>query len=353
VALHRVHPGACCTACCEAPAPGTDAGRLPPRPSASAASATTATVFAISKLYFGDLDQAGQPSTTAWKTYGLNIDGKVTAENSTNVCTRIEDAICETQLDGDNGIDNSFGENVVPVIETLSAMFSSYVNQQIQQGGGTLLLQLDGLGSSDSYAPLPGALYRAMPTPQPPRWDGTDVRNVDTVSLIGGDISKPIALLPNGYMNDRVWVGGLASGTVYFDLQVTSDNGGVGLMPPLPLQHVQVAMHVASGNGSAASGTLSAVARAQDVVAWLQLFAGTISTSLCSGAAFQSIASQFDQMSDIMANGTNEPGQPCDAISVGAGFDAVAVQLGKAETEPPVVNPCEDGGVVDAALDGG
>jgi hypothetical protein len=44
--------------------------------------------------------------------------------------------------------------------------------------------------------------------------------------------------------------------------------------------------------------------------------------------------SQFEQTSDIMADGTNKPAKQCDGISVGLGFDAVAVQLGKSEAEP-------------------
>ena len=258
------------------------------------------------------------------------------------------------QLDGDDGIDNSFGANLLPILVYFNAMYSSYANEQIQKGGSTMLVKLDGLGSSASYSLLPGATYRAMPAMQIPKWNGTDVRNVDDVSLVGGDISKPIALMASGYMNDRVWVGGVASGTGYLDLQITGGNGfaGSGFLPPIPLQHVQVAMQVASGNASAGSGVLSGVARTEDVVAWAALWAGSISTSLCSGSAFQSIATQMEQTSDIMADGSNEPGKQCDGISFGLGFDAVQVQLGKSEAEPPVVNPCEDGGM-DAPTDGG
>ena len=278
----------------------------------------------------------------------------MTSACSTNTCTLVPGSSHQTQLDGDDGIDNSFGANLLPILLTFNSMYSSYANAQIGGGGSTMLVKLDGLGSSASYSLLPGATYRAMPAMQIPRWNGTDVRNVDDVSLVGGDISKPIALMANGYLNDRVWVGGVASGTAYLDLQVTGGNGfnGSGFLPPIPLQHVQVAMQVVSGNLSATLGILSGVARIEDVVAWVALWAGSISTSLCSGSAFQSLATQMEQTSDIMADGSNAPGKQCDGISFGLGFDAVRVQLGKSEAEPPVVNPCEDGGM-DAATDGG
>lgn len=339
-------PASCCTGSCGCAPLVTDGGFgvLPPKPSAPAATTNTPTVFAISKFYFGDTDRSGHASSTAWQTFGLNIDGKVTSTNATDVCKLVSGAIPCTQLDGDNGIDNSFGANVLGAIRTLNFMYDSYANNAIKEGGGTLLIRLDGLGPSDAYSQLPGALYRATPTSQPLRWDGTDIRAVDAVSLVGGDTSKPLAVLPDGYMNGRVWVSGISSGAAYLDLQVTAGSAGSGLLPPIPLRHVQIVMQVDPGNASATSGVLSGVARTRDVIAWVQLWSGTISTSLCGGSAAMSIASQFAQMSDIMTDGTNEPGEECDGISVGLGFDAVAVQLGKAESEPPFKNPCSDGG---------
>jgi hypothetical protein len=106
-------------------------------------------------------------------------------------------------------------------------------------------------------------------------------------------------------------------------------------------------MQIAPGNASATSGTLSGIARTQDVIAWVQLWSGTLSSSLCDGSSntVMSLTSQFEQMSDIMADGTNEPGKQCDGISVGLGFDAVAVHLGNAQAEAPVVSACGDAGL--------
>jgi hypothetical protein len=50
------------------------------------------------------------------------------------------------------------------------------------------------------------------------------------------------------------------------------------------------------------------------------------------------------QASDVMTDGTNEPGQTCDGISLGLGFDAVAVHLGQVWSEPPRPQPCVDAG---------
>lgn len=76
----------------------------------------------------------------------------------------------------------------------------------------------------------------------------------------------------------------------------------------------------------------------------MQAQAGFVSTSLCSGTAFESIALQIEQLSDIMVDGTSQPGQVCDGISLGVGFDAVAVHMGPSVVVPGVPDPCADAG---------
>jgi hypothetical protein len=52
---------------------------------------------------------------------------------------------------------------------------------------------------------------------------------------------------------------------------------------------------------------------------------------------------QIAQSSDIMHDGTQDPTQPCDAISIGLGFDATQAQLGTevvtAVPPPPCAGP--------------
>ncbi|HEY2365979.1 MAG TPA: hypothetical protein VGH87_06315, partial [Polyangiaceae bacterium] len=51
----------------------------------------------------------------------------------------------------------------------------------------------------------------------------------------------------------------------------------------------------------------------------LKSVAGRISQSLC-GSAFDGIAQQITQASDIKKDGSNAPGATCDGISIGLGF---------------------------------
>jgi hypothetical protein len=327
------------------PSTGSSAAVVPPKPKGTPAPDPGATVLAISQIAYGDTDANGLPSQNAWKQIGLNIDGKVTSTCATDVCTLVGGATNTTQLDGDNGIDNSFGENFLPVMDTLYSAYTSDANQALTKGDPTMLLQLDGTGADPSYAPLPGALYRAAPSAAAPRWDGSDVRDVDTVSLVGGSLSQPLAVVSGGYMTQRTWVGAPSTGTAYLDMHFTV-NGYP--MPPLPIEHLQIVTQVAADGGTA-TGTLAGVVRTSDFVAWAHRWAYVAGwSSLCTASALDSVTTQIEQMSDIMADGSNGPGQQCDGISVGLGFQAVAVKLGQARTLPPPPLPRSsvcDGGV--------
>jgi hypothetical protein len=330
---------------CTQPATGTGDGAFPAKPAAPAASGSAPTVFAISKLYYGDTNRGGVSSPDAWKSYGLNIDGKVTGAGATEACTPVPGSLCESSLDGNDGLDNAFGENVLPIIITTGGADSpSFANAALQRGGGTILIRLDGLGSADDASLLPGSLYRALPTATPPAWEGSDVRDVDAYSVVGGDASQPTALLPSAYMSGRVWVAGPASGPAYLDSQIAAGSAaGRTLLPPLPVRRLQIVMQIAP-DGRSATGTLAGIVRTDDIRSFAALYATTLVPSLCASSGIGSVTDLFAQASDIMVDGTNEPGQTCDGISLGLGFDAVAVQIGHVGSEPPPPEPCIDAG---------
>jgi hypothetical protein len=327
------------TACCGAgtmPTIGTDAGRTPDRPTGAPSAGSGNVVLALSKIYFGDTDRSDNPSMDAWQQFGLNIDDKVTGTASTDVCTPVGGSYCETQLDGNDGIDNSFGENVMPILGTLDSTFSTAANAALQSGDATMIVELDGAGAGPSYTPMTAGLLRAVPIASP-LWNGADVRDIDTASLVDGAIARPASVFPDGYMNQRTWVGLPSTGTAWLDLHLIV---GGHAMPPVPIQHVQIVMNVAADGSSATQGTLAGVIRTSDAVAWAELWALDDLKQQCSQDAAQSLGEQVAQASDIMSDGTNGPGQTCDGISVGLGFEAVAVQLGQSQAVAPYYNPC-------------
>ncbi len=74
------------------------------------------TVLAVNQLLFGD-GNSGQ-----WKTFGFDIDGLVSTAQSTNLCQLNDLAVASDPYpDGNNGIDNSFGKNLLPLILDVDA----------------------------------------------------------------------------------------------------------------------------------------------------------------------------------------------------------------------------------------
>src|SRR5512142_711378 len=86
----------------------------PPPPDSGTPTTVTAT-YALQTIFLGEADRNGNPSTTAWKDYGFNLDGLQTIKSSTDVCTLQPGAPTMNQADGNNGIDNAWGATLLPI----------------------------------------------------------------------------------------------------------------------------------------------------------------------------------------------------------------------------------------------
>jgi hypothetical protein len=125
--------------------PGMDAGPdvdaapvgAPPK------SALRQVSLAMTRVNFGD-----SPTADAWKQIGFNLDGRVTTATSTDVCALVPGANPTEQDDGQEGIDNSFGENICPILDMLdesdpcsTGIAQTYVVTDAS-GSGTLTIHL-------------------------------------------------------------------------------------------------------------------------------------------------------------------------------------------------------------------
>ena len=124
-------------------------GVVPPaKPTAAKTNETTTSTFAVTDLFLGESDRQGNLNPSAWKSYGYNIDGKITDKNSTDVCTRFQGAGSNVQVDGTGGTDNSFGANILPIIQNVGqATPSATITKAIHDGGFTLMLNITGLSA--------------------------------------------------------------------------------------------------------------------------------------------------------------------------------------------------------------
>jgi hypothetical protein len=320
---------------------GAEVGQPPPPdPNAPPATGSTPTTLVMRKIFLGDTDTQGQPSSTAWRSYGLNVDGLVSTKNSTNHCAPQKGGVkSSVQTDGDNGIDNSFGSNVLKIILSLSPDPTQELSAAIASGSGTWLIHLANLGAPAAQNGVQAALFGAAPVGAPPAWSGGDLRPPTFESVSGGDITKPLVTFPQSYVVGGVWVGSPPANAA-LDLNV--DTQGFGLTFRIRRARV-VATIVGTGPAATATGVVSGVLDTEEYLKQLQQVAGSFDQTLCEGSTWESVAQAFRAASDIMKDGTNgDPSKTCDGISIGLAFEATAAKLGPvAGPVPPPPDYCK------------
>ena len=291
--------------------------------------------------------------------FGYDLDGKLTTQYSTDVCSLVAGASRSVQADGTRGIDNSWGANIVPILETLSSAFSQNANASIQAGGPTQLFYVmgfdDSAGNTTTATGASGVTLATAQFANPnPTWNASTHWPIAPEYMTGCTLSTgcPAGTDPLGAATLRFYKGFQTGGTfstgVPFDFALQIPMGG---QPMTVTLHQAVVTFAPLAPGAVTNGTIAAVLDTQELIAQLQQVAGRISTSLCSGSAFQSIASQIEQTSDINLSGnvvSNTPGAVCNAISIGIGFDATEIAVPTpadiAGPQPAPPNPCGDGG---------
>jgi hypothetical protein len=342
--------------------PASDCKSPPAAPTGAASTLTSQHNYALHKLYLGDTDRSGNPSMTAWETFGYNLDGKVTTTASTDVCTLVPGSSKQVQVDGNGGIDNSFGSQIVPIILTLDSTVGNTLNTDIAGGGFTIMTYVKGFddsaGNMTTATGLTGVLLAAgkySADGGAPSWDTTTVWPVlPDPGLISG--CDPVQGCPAG--TDPVANAVIKFGAA-FQTKGTFVNGTPSpLTLSLSFSGQTLSLNIASAvisfdplmPGAVTNGTIAGVLDTTGLINGLQSIAGHISTSLCSGSAFASIAMQIQQTSDIQlaTDGktvTNSAGSPCNAISIGLGMDMTEIAPPSviAPGSPAAANVCDGG----------
>ncbi len=314
---------------------------VPPPPSnAPPNSGGTKTVIAISRYFIGDTNRLGNLDPNAWRNYGENLDGLVSTPSDQNHCRPVVGANPQNiKTDGVGGIDNSFGENLLPMFTSLSASLSDSINQWLADGKGTGILRLDRFldpAQAPNQNGIGAALYAAADKGSPAYFTGGDVWPVTSESVSGGNINQPRTVFPDSYVSGGLWVSGHGS-----DFMLKLDSTSFPLR--LPLSRVMITAHI-KGSGKVASavdGSIAGVMNTEAFIAEFRKVAGAIDPSLCDGPTFDSIAQQIRAASDIMSDGTNgDPSKTCDAISVGIGFSGFAAQINGVAAPVVQTSPC-------------
>lgn len=289
-------------------------------------------VLAVKQLYFGE-GNSGE-----WKKVGYNLDGLVSTGNSKDVCQPNSGGDPQTAYpDGDNGIDNSFGKNLLPTVLTLYPAWVTDINNGIKNGRFTALTKLLCLPKEGDAPNFTTKLLGGTSLGTPPKFDGTDVWPIEPGLLSDpmDPLSSTILFQGSSITGDVYDAGKDVTFIISVPVKTMTDSTSI----KLTLYHARITMNVAPDRSSATSGMIGGVLNTEEFVAELKKVGFLM--GLCSNPLFDNLLKQVRQASDILADGTQDPTKPCDAISMGLGFDMGGAQIGDVGPANPVGMACQ------------
>lgn len=289
-------------------------------------SPTSGTVFALTKLSFGE-GTNGQ-----WKSIGYNIDGLVSDGSSTDVCLPNAGGSPNFAYpDGDDGIDNSFGKNLVPIILGLAPGWPDTVNTYLDEGFFNTMVKVYCIPPTGNASGLTSKVFGGTALGSTPMYDGTDEWPVAPEIL--SDLQDPESstlILENGTVTGDAYDSGdpatiILTIPIEFQDEIT--------LIKLTLYKARLTMTLSEDRKSATGGTIGGVLNVGEVIDQLNKVA--FAAGVCSEPQYQTALTIVQQAADILTDGTQDPGVTCDAISFGVAFEMAEVQLGP--VGPPVV----------------
>jgi hypothetical protein len=331
---------------------------VPDRPPEST-SKSTDDVEAVFAFHNVSLDQSGG----RWRRFGLDLDGMNTA--SIDDVAECVAANGMPTLDGDKGIDNSFGQHVLPTVVGLLSCLEDNIALNQGLGFGTVLLRLrewngtpndaqvdvsvvsavDGTSADDvtgfewggpggATLMLPGAVAEAPP----PAWDGEDVFYVDPGSLVAGDVRYPLVWKTDAYISNGRVVLPVDTATTFVFLT------GPGSFS-LSLNGYLLADISADGQ-TLEKGLLAGRFSAGEIVATLEPL------GICDEAFRGSVTSLLTDNLDLRIEPSlGSPDDQCTASSVAFSFQGIRARIADtiAPVELPIPDPCADAGAQSGA----
>jgi hypothetical protein len=289
------------------------------------------TVLAVSTLSFGE-GNSGE-----WKKVGFNIDGLVSTTSSKDVCQPSSGAAASTPYpDGDEGIDNSFGKNLLPTLLSVDPTFGTDINNGIQDGVFTSLLKLECLPPMGDVPSFTTKVFGGTGLGFPPKFDGTDKWPVAPELL--SDPKDPLS-------STVVFSKASVIGTTFdsgknqvFILSVPLKTAAATTSLKLNLYAAQVTMTLNADRTGSTLGLIGGVLNTEELVTEIKKVGALM--NLCNSPIFPNLLNQIRQASDIMTDGTQDPAKTCDGISIGLGFEMKEAQIGDVGMPTPVGMTC-------------
>jgi hypothetical protein len=309
-----------------------------------------------------------QRRTNEWANIGYNIDGRCTDVN--NAATATECVPVEGrshEVDGNLGIDNSFGHNLFPLLDLAFDGLDERAIEAELWGLGNPLIRIRGWNGTPNDSRVQMLLTQSvfatpsnagaqpdihvigsaafldeagtMPAPLP-IWDGTDYfwGRDDTFAVPSAspdlDAATPLVVDNNAYVANGILVTTVPDGT-----EIILVGDGLGT-------RVRLSGMIATANiaelklEDAESITVTIAGR----WGFNDLLRTAESVGVCPGSGqFNILRGQVASISDVLLDPIpNNVGTQCDAVSLGITFEAYPANVGGLALGQDLPNPCED-----------
>lgn len=290
-------------------------------------------VLSVSELYFGE-GNSGE-----WKKFGWNLDDKVSTGLSKDLCQPAEMGTANTAYpDGEDGIDNSFGKNLLPTILSLYPTWVSDINAGIDNGRFTAIVRMMCVTEPEGDVPsFTTKLLGGTTLGTPPKFDGTDVWPIEPGLLSDPkDPESSTILFEGSSLTGDTYDAGKK---VVFIISVPVRTATESTSIKLTLYSARIKMKMGPDRKSSTEGMIGGVLNTEEFVAELKKVGYLM--GLCGQPLFDNLMLQVRQASDIMTDGTQDPTKTCDGISMGLGFDMSEAVIGDVGPANPVGNACQ------------
>jgi hypothetical protein len=297
----------------------------------------TTNVMAVNALFLGNGNNG------EWKAYGFNLDGLDSTATSTGLCQLNDGAAPDTPYpDGNNGIDNSFGKNLLPVILGVDPNWVSDVSTALMQGQFTALLEMDNVCTTGDDPSFQTKVFAGTPLGMTPKWDGTDMWPVEPDLLNNPKDPESSSIVFQGCsVTGQMFSFTGTTGVIVLTVPVMLNGKTTSLK--LTLNDAHVSMTLSADRKSGMMGMIGGVLDTEELVVeadkliYLLGYCGTTEQTL--------VEQLIRQASDIMNDGTQDPTKVCNGISVGFGFSMAPAQIGSVGPfAPPPVTCMGTGG---------
>lgn len=314
-------------------------------------------VVVLRDIFIDQRGEGGEPSDAPWRTIGFNLDGLcTTAEDPRSECSPMEGLAVE--VDGVNGIDNTFGNSFFPVLNLGVRGIDVDLIATQEQGIGAVLLLIDDWNGerNDSRVTVTvtqtvfGTTAAAAPevvingseaflangtTPAPlPAWDGTDFFWGRSDTFVANNPDLPNVRVTTAYVTDGVLVARLPDRTP-IKLVGTDIGVQVTLTDLLATGNVYDMFH-----GSPETPPKVVVAGRWG---FNDMVAQSGNVGICQGTPlFTTLTNLLNRMIDVLQDPpeTPDPSLPCDALSVAVTFDAYVGNFGGVAQGQDFPTPC-------------